>query len=187
MVRDPMGGVPCLLHCLHTHCFILIGPPSLPRNVRVTSRNSDSITLEWDPPEDLGGRTDTTYVLRYQEVGSTTSPTFAIRVNITTATITGVCVCVCVCVCVSECTSLCVCDVPLTVTLYGLRYFLCLLSNQHIGWPKPPPPSRCPHPYELRFYVLSLYLLLSFNAVSTSLLWPDLPPAVPWAISNDLM
>ena len=64
------------------------GPPSQPVNVRVVDQTSDSITLMWDEPSDLGGRTDTVYVLWYREVDSTTIVE-ARRVNTTTGTITG--------------------------------------------------------------------------------------------------
>ena len=45
-------------------------PPSEPRNVRIISTTSSSITLTWDPPASLGGRSDLSYILWYQEDGN---------------------------------------------------------------------------------------------------------------------
>ena len=56
--------------------------------MQVVSLSSDSITLMWDEPENLGGRTDTFYLLFYQEV-ETDEVVMATRVNGTMGTITG--------------------------------------------------------------------------------------------------
>ena len=49
----------------------------------VVSTTSTTITLSWDPPKLLGGRTDLTYVIEYRDL------TVRLQVNVTTYTITG--------------------------------------------------------------------------------------------------
>ena len=66
---------------------ILTGPPSAPRNLMVVSTTSTTITLSWDPPESLGGRTDLTYVIEYQDLQKSTVDT--LELNINTVIITG--------------------------------------------------------------------------------------------------
>ena len=44
-------------------------PPSMPRNFQMSAQTSTSITFTWDVPEDLGGRTDISYELCWQQAG----------------------------------------------------------------------------------------------------------------------
>ena len=56
-----------------SRCDILAlpaGPPSMPRNFQVSAQTSTSITFTWDAPKDLGGRTDISYELCWQQVGA---------------------------------------------------------------------------------------------------------------------
>ena len=64
-------------------------PPSEPRNVRIISTTSTSITLTWDPPASLGGRSDLSYILWYQEEGNETLVVGG-TVTTTTGTISGI-------------------------------------------------------------------------------------------------
>lgn len=59
----------------------------MPRNVQIVSQTPNSITLSWDTPEDLGGRSDIVYVLWYQE--GTSTPIRSTVVNVTVGTING--------------------------------------------------------------------------------------------------
>ncbi|XP_076451598.1 ephrin type-A receptor 4-like isoform X2 [Babylonia areolata] len=45
-------------------------PPSKPRNLIVHSTTSSSVTLNWDPPADLGGRNDLEYRISCAECGN---------------------------------------------------------------------------------------------------------------------
>ena len=64
-------------------------PPSEPRNVRIISTTSTSITLTWDPPASMGGRSDISYILWYQEEGNETLVNGG-TVTTTTGTISGI-------------------------------------------------------------------------------------------------
>lgn len=65
--RGPVGS-PCspgstwLSRCLCTDTLLLPGPPSAPRNLVYSLRQS-SLVLEWSAPADAGGRSDLTYSL----------------------------------------------------------------------------------------------------------------------------
>lgn len=63
----------------------------MPRNVQIVSRTSNSITLSWDIPEDLGNRSDISYTLWYQEVGASNRINSSRVVNATVGTINGRC------------------------------------------------------------------------------------------------
>lgn len=46
------------------------GPPSEPRHLIVNAVSSNSVTLDWSPPLDLGGRTDLQYRVVCAECGN---------------------------------------------------------------------------------------------------------------------
>ncbi len=50
--------------------YVSSEPPSMPINVMISSMTSNSVTLTWDEPLDLGGRLDLSYELCYQVVAS---------------------------------------------------------------------------------------------------------------------
>ena len=61
----------------------------MPRNVQVIDQTSNSVTLSWEEPEDLGGRDDLSYVLCAELDGIMD----CITIVETTGTITGMSVC----------------------------------------------------------------------------------------------
>ena len=69
--------------------LLILEPPSEPRNVVVTSVTSTSITLTWDPPESLGGRNDTRYIIWWYQEEGTFDKMRSGTVNTTFGTITG--------------------------------------------------------------------------------------------------
>lgn len=53
------------------NAFNVIEPPGKPSSVQVAFKNLTHIAFEWVPPENNGGRNDTTYTVWYRETGST--------------------------------------------------------------------------------------------------------------------
>ena len=73
------------MHSNEVILFLSTEPPSMPRNVQVIDQTSNSVTLSWEEPEDLGGRDDLSYVLCAELDGMMDCTT----VMETTGTITG--------------------------------------------------------------------------------------------------
>ena len=69
--------------------FLSTEPPSMPRDVQVANQTSNSVTLFWLAPLDLGGRDDLSYVLCAELDGIMD----CITVVETIGTITGMSVC----------------------------------------------------------------------------------------------
>ena len=69
----------------HTHSHTRTAPPSAPRNVEILLTTSTSVSLRWDPPEDLGERDDFFYTLTaIEESTMATKSTTTVEGNITT-------------------------------------------------------------------------------------------------------
>ena len=69
----------------HTHTHTLTAPPSAPRNVEILLTTNTSVSLRWDPPEDLGERDDFFYTLiAIEESTMATKSTTTVEGNITT-------------------------------------------------------------------------------------------------------
>ena len=69
----------------HTHSHTRTAPPSAPRNVEILLTTNTSVSLRWNPPEDLGERDDFFYTLiAIEESTMATKSTTTIEGNITT-------------------------------------------------------------------------------------------------------
>ena len=87
----------------------------------VVSTTSTTITLSWEPPESLGGRTDLTYVISYQD---SQDSTVSLQVNVTIFTITGN---------IQAITSTC-CNLFFTSDLLpGMQYFLAVRAENGVS------------------------------------------------------
>ncbi len=67
---------------------LLTEPPGEPTDVSVVSRTPTSVTMKWEPPLDLGGRTDLFYRLWYQPENGVRI--IGLETNSTSGTVTGV-------------------------------------------------------------------------------------------------
>ena len=69
----------------HTHSHTHTAPPSAPKNVEILLPTNTSVSLRWNPPEDLGERDDFFYTLiAIEESTMATKSTTTIEGNITT-------------------------------------------------------------------------------------------------------
>ena len=76
----------------HTQTHTCTAPPSAPRNVEILLTTNTSVSLRWDPPEDLGERNDFFYTLiAIEESTMVTKSTTTIEGNITTGVLQSTC------------------------------------------------------------------------------------------------
>ena len=82
-------GTEARTHAWHMHACTLphthTAPPSAPRNVEALVITNTSISLRWNPPEDLGERDDFFYTLiAIEETANFTTNITTVKGNVTT-------------------------------------------------------------------------------------------------------